>query len=43
MTTKHKEEGIHRRELDTADRDQSSDLVNIVNRKVADKCINVRS
>ena len=41
MTTKHKEEGIHRRELDTADRDQSSDLVNIANRKVADKCIYV--
>ena len=56
VTTKHKEEGIHRRELDTADRnlvtrefnthahpltDQSSDLVNIVNRKVADKCIHV--
>ena len=56
VTTKHKEEGIHRRELDTANRnlvtrefnthahpltDQSSDLVNIVNRKVADKCINV--
>ena len=56
VTTKHKEEGIHRRELDTADcnlvtrefkthahplTDQSSDLVNIVNRKVADKCINV--
>ena len=55
VTTKHKEEGIHRRELDTVDRnlvtrefnthahpltDQSSDLVNIVNRKVADKCIN---
>ena len=56
VTTKHKEEGIHRRELDTADRnlvtrefkthahpltDQSSDLVNIANRKVADKCIHV--
>ena len=56
VTTKHKEEGIHIRELDTADcnlvtrefnthahplTDQSSDLVNIVNRKVADKCINV--
>ena len=56
VTTKYKETGIHRRELDTADRnlvtrefkthahpltDQSSDLVNIVNRKVADKCINV--
>ena len=56
VTTKYREESIHRRELDTADRnlvtrefkthappltDQSSDLVNIVNRKVADKCINV--
>ena len=56
MTTKHKEEGIHRRELDTADRnlvmrefnthahpltDQSSDLVNIANWKVAYKCIHV--
>ena len=52
VTTKHKEEGVCRRDLDTADRnlvkthvhpltDQSSDLVNIVNRKVADKSINV--
>ena len=56
VTTKHKEEGVRRRDLDTADRnlvmhelnthahpltDLSSDLVNIVNRKVADKSINV--
>ena len=56
VTTKHKEEGVRRRDPDTADRNlvmhelnthahpltyQSSDLVNIVNRKVADKSINV--
>ena len=56
VTTKHKEEGVRRRDLDTADRnlvmhelnthahpltDKASDLVNIVNRKVADKRINV--
>ena len=54
VTTKHKEEGKHRRKLYTADRnivmhefkthahpltDQSFDLVNTVNRKVAEKCV----
>jgi hypothetical protein len=53
---KHKEEGMKRRKLDTADRnlimeefqnhahpftDPSQDLINIVNRKVADDSINV--
>ena len=49
VTTKHKEEGIYRGNLVMHEfnthahplTDQSSDLVNIANRKVADTCIHV--